>query len=587
MEKVIDNLRIPILTKDGVAKYIEMVFNSDTYINKVKECEDRNLALLFYRNIGKILMAYITSTGDLSLESATKIIESYYNYISKNKNEFRVSEFYMQNVVPLTLEKLGYDEKQLLYLPISKVLEIEKHISLVYKNNRFYTHSFNGALYKDVNNYGLDINRELFREEFSSLMKLTGQTPFISGKLFYTELGAHSFQYASKSPEKLGMMLDTDIKHKDGETLEQYYKKCLDKRLMDSNLTDNEKSILRANTNKLLSFYYGQHKSCIAVFKGKDSNDIPNYISTLYTFFLSLNSKIYSLLRDDNELKIRYQIVEENLKKSNPDSVNLFEEFKKYFLERYPNNKSITEILNNQFSYAITSLAIPVLTYEGNGDGFVVSSGKIDRNLISIATIDNIYDLYAGKKTEQKQEEKKHQDSLAEIRRLLNTDLGDSYYAVDPNRYNGIPYLVKKDISTLIMEERQLYQKIEQLWFDGVINLKKKGELYRAIHKEYERMKSLVSKRNTEVEKDKLEKAREIVRRKFSYYEKSEGERVKFDEWLEKIGNEIISELNDECLGKTLENIGITEMVKENLEQSLFHDDSDYIEAEQKPRRIM
>ena len=35
---------------------------------------------------------------------------------------------------------------------LDKILEIEKHIALIYNNNRFYTHSFNGALYNNVNN---------------------------------------------------------------------------------------------------------------------------------------------------------------------------------------------------------------------------------------------------------------------------------------------------------------------------------------------------------------------------------------------------------------------------------------------------
>ena len=584
MEKVIDNLRIPILTKEDITKYIESTFSSNTYINIIKKCNDRNLALLFYRNIGKILMSYITSSGDLSKESAIKIMESYYEYISANRKEFRVSEYYVQNVIPLTLEKLGYDNKK---LTTNKILEIEKHIALIYNNNRFYTHSFNGALYNNVNNYGLDINHELFNEEFLSLMKLTGQTPFKSGNLFYTELGEHSFQYASKSPEKLGMMLTTDIEHEDDETLEQYYRRCLEKRLSLSTLSESDKSIIKESVNKLLNFYYGQHKSCIAVFKGEDYNNVPDYISTLYTCFLSLRSKIYSLLRDDNELKTKYQIVEESLKKASPDSIKLFDDFKKYFIDKYPNNKSINEMLNKQISYTITNLAIPILTHDGNGDGYVVASGKINRDLISIATIDNIYDLYANKKIEQKQEEKRQQDSLTELKRLLNTDIGDSYYAVDPRRYNGIPYLVKKDISTLIQEEGKMYQKLEQLWFDGVIDLKKKGELRNVIYKEYARLKKKAPKGKKEVIDEDLEKAQRILRAKYGYYEMSEAEKANFDKQLEQVGDEVISELNSGKFSEILESMNLSEMTKENLEQSLFCDELDAEEVEQKPKRIM
>lgn len=132
-----------------------------------------------------------------------------------------------------------------------------------------------------------------------------------------------------------------------------------------------------------------------------------------------------------------------------------------------------------------------------------------------------------------------------------------------------------------------MYQKLEQLWFDGVIDLKKKGELRNVIYKEYARLKKKAPKGKKEVIDEDLEKAQRILRAKYGYYEMSEAEKANFDKQLEQVGDEVISELNSGKFSEILESMNLSEMTKENLEQSLFCDELDAEEVEQKPKRIM
>jgi len=463
-------------------------------LNIVKGFDKKNDAVLFYRNIGKIITAYVTSTGDISLMSASRIINDYNNVSRKEGKNFNISNFYIQYVLPVSIYKLGYPVKPISEMSVNEIINIEQHIKTISNNNKFYTHSFNGALENEISSNGLDISKEMFSKEIASLAKLTGKTPFKTGKLCYVELGEHSFQYAMGSPEKIYQMLNysTINKQHENETLHEYYKRCLEELLNTSSLSQEEKKEIYDNGMKIIDYYYSQDKSCIAIIDNQSSDIYPDFIRITYNSFLGLKSSIFSILKYDKQIGILYSEVEKALNSKTPNCLELLEEFRKEFNSKYPQNKTIELMLQQQVTKVVTESCLNNFSHTGFGDGFVVPTGKVSPEKISIATFTNINDLYVRQSLEREKEEveKNYMISIEEVKKILNTEMSAKEYYVDPNMYNGIPYPVPKDKSVLAKEEGILYKKLEQLWFDGVIDLKKKNELRSIINREYAKMKA-------------------------------------------------------------------------------------------------
>lgn len=475
MEKIqVDNYVINKISKEEVAEYIEQVLSSNFYEDIISKMKNRNSAISFYRDIGKILPSYISATGDLNIATAQDILQELASIKDIEDKDFNLNDFYSKYIIPKITRFLGYSDKPFSEMSINEMIRIENHINITSKNNRFYTHSFSGALYEKINEDGLNINNEMFIQEYDSLRKLSGDSPFKTGQLFFCELGEHSFQYATKSPERLSMILTKPInnqqtKQREDETLQEYFIRCLEEQLTHSNLSNEDKEVIRKDGLKLINFYYGQQKSCIAVMNA-DNVGYSDTIAPLYTNMLSFKTKNIAIFRQDEEMNLLYMSVLESLKNREFDCIDKLDRFREIFNSKYSNNKTLNELLEHTFNRTVIEFCTNNVSRSGHGDGYVAKNGIIERDKISIANFKNIHDLYSvhqktnngGKKFSMEETLKAVELDIVNLRNrasLINQEI--EKYMSDETIKRDSNYQNK--LNELLQKRDELYSQSEQL----------------------------------------------------------------------------------------------------------------------------
>lgn len=67
-------------------------------------------------------------------------------------------------------------------LSLEDRVKIQEYVYIRNRNNSFYTHCFPGALLEEVSTNGLDISRELFKDEYK-ILATCFETPYKTGEL--------------------------------------------------------------------------------------------------------------------------------------------------------------------------------------------------------------------------------------------------------------------------------------------------------------------------------------------------------------------------------------------------------------------
>ena len=290
--------KIVNLSPIHIAKYLESAFKSRPYIELIEQSQSIGSASNHFQNIGKFLSAYLTSTGDMSVESMYKIIYDYSknyeklievpNYTLRGKpiDYLEPKQIYFRDyLLPMIVDvyKTRIDIKEPLQL--QDIINIQNYMFVHSKNNKFLTHSFSAALLERINQYGLDSRMELFEREYQSLIKLTGHdTPYKRGKVFLCELSNATFRYTERTPERLHTLLGTyGVSRKDIGTSQDYYTRCLKFKLEhNKKLSLKEKKQIYEDVKKMIDFYYIPQKNCIAFKKEEKpfkSEDVTKYFS--------------------------------------------------------------------------------------------------------------------------------------------------------------------------------------------------------------------------------------------------------------------------------------------------------------------
>lgn len=441
MERIIKkDYPLTLISKEEMAEYIQRFMESESFKNVV--INEKNIlgASDSYNKLSDYLTNYAIATGDLSNQSIEKIVKDFkenqdvfdknsYKKTSRNPfvNHSPVSpsemkqEYFKRCLMPMIVEKWREKLEITDINDLSSIIKIQEAISLQCKNNQYYTHSFNGALKEHIEANGLNIKNELFNDEYKSLSVLNGQdTPFKSGVLCYCELTENSFSYAPKSPERLHMQLNEGIKQQDNETPQEYYKRCLHHKIENpstrlnteqkSKIVENKVKII-ADVEKMINFYYGQNKSCIAVWKQeKETNEPAKAEDLITTQFLSIKTKEYFLLKKDAELSDLFSDVELSIKNRENGVLDKMQNVLDMFAKKYPDNDTIKSFFKDSSAKIISEYCLNNFMYGGYGDGYIAEGGVIDRDKFSIATFDNPYSLYAEHQKELEQEKKQNEN---------------------------------------------------------------------------------------------------------------------------------------------------------------------------------
>lgn len=114
---------------------------------------------------------------------------------------------------------------------------------------------------------------------------------------------------------------------------------------------------------------------------------------------------------------------------------------------------------------------------------FTNNDAMYNRILDSIASIQ--------KKVEQKSkdtEEKMHTSTIKRIETLLQIKINPIEYYVDPNKYNGTPYIHYKTVTELERERQKVFEKVDNAFLEGIIDSTTATTIKRVIVEEYLRM---------------------------------------------------------------------------------------------------
>ena len=395
-----------IITNENMANYMAMVFELEELHNGY--CREPKMADFTFREVGNYLAKYYISTGDSSIESAKTLVEM---YLEHGSDDF-VKKHYMPFCEDTIAKELNIDGSRI--TDLSSRIRIHDFIAERNANNRFFTHCFPGALYDEVNENGLNIHKEMFKEEYKELGKCF-KTAFQTGNLNYCELSAASLSYATMGmPERAKFSIGGNIHQEMGESR---YDACL--RALKENLSKEvEKGhIVQAEYDKLqeagthiIDFYCDNPMGCVAFFRKGIAEDTPRDAARRINIegrYISEIKGLSSAFRGTFIEKVLKDVEDEN--KQNPgNEINNYQKAINTIVDIMPEFRGT---IDDVFSYNFGKHEVANLQYGGFADGYVIEGGKLDRNDFAITK----FELPSSIALENQVQVAEHSSSVASV----------------------------------------------------------------------------------------------------------------------------------------------------------------------------
>ena len=403
-----DKYEIEKLSKEDISSYFEMAYNNPVVKDMLNNSSSLSRATSNFQYFGNILQAYVTATGDMSEEMVEKLATDFIKYSDKiyqapkrNQKMEGMQVFFADHVLPSIMQH--HMQKQNMKEPLSweQTALVLKSIGLNCANNRFHTHSFNGALLDEIRTNGFDIKKELFQEEYETLRKVGLYQPYQTGNLLFCELSKASFGYALYAPERLVYSLGGDAySHKEPYSANEHFTEKFQEHLAAKNLSPEEYRKAYSAGKKMLDFYFRENQKSVIAFKSVSTDVITKesdfthselrYALTDYT----LKTKIDRICTNDNHPELQKQFTEavEEIKQSN--KYEKMDVFIAEFQKLYPDNKMFQEIYPNAVVMAVTKGCLNNFVHNGNADGYKEYSGKLGTDKFSLSVIPNPVDQY-------------------------------------------------------------------------------------------------------------------------------------------------------------------------------------------------
>lgn len=404
MERKSDGkIEIDIFDAREMAGYIDKIFSNKGVRDLIISAKSIQAGKECYTVLGEFLTNYATATGDFSSEGIESVVSSIKQsrYILEEKQQYKAGvveenpkvRLFKASVLPMIVEhwrkKLGKDEN----LSLNDMAEIANALTFQCSNNKFRTHSFNGALLENVEKNGLDIRREMFREEYQTLSKIS-KSPYKTGELMFCELSAVSFGYATRSPERLWMTINKhDLKQKDDETIREFARRNVESIMQneEDNLTEDEVRKVAEDANKIINFYYVDSKCCISLIKQKVDVPYRDSNGPAISNLINLPSRVtFNLSEEDRARCKACRLL------PNAERLDKFDELLPDLKERYPKLRAeIEKVETAACQEILLRYGLNNFMYEGYSDGYKVESGRVAFDDLAIATFENPIDMYA------------------------------------------------------------------------------------------------------------------------------------------------------------------------------------------------
>lgn len=429
-----ESYKIKKLSSQDMAQYFEKAFANPKVQHMIKSSKKLSAAESNFQHFGNMLQAYVSATGDTSdqmIETLAADFEQHADKLTQSVNSDKidgVQTFFADHVLPHIIKyyRPDYDGNP---LTLEETSDILKRIKLNCQNNRFKTHSFNGALLEEIKTNGLDIHKEKFLQEYATLREAEMFQPYQTGNLLFCELSKATFGYALRAPERLALSICPAERQKDDQPTREYLSEGLEQGLAQKNLSPEKYKSVMAAGHKMIDFYFGKNNQSAIAFmsdtKGIDT-DANGYNASLKRMFMDyfFKLKVEKFCQAQNNPELYEQFVKALNDAKNQAEFAPMDKCIKEFSHLYPDNNLFEQPIQNAFIKAVTNDCLNNFMYNGNADGYRIASGKLETDKFSVATIPNPIEMYTmHRKLEYEIEKEKY---MAEE---YNRELYETKYA--------------------------------------------------------------------------------------------------------------------------------------------------------------
>ena len=392
------------ISAEEMAAYFQSALNGDTMKKIINGAPTIFKAEALYQKTAKMLLGYVSATGDLSAQKQKVLLQTFAEHGSealKPYDERLKSDgagiYFSKYIVP---EIIAYHAKNRPAGEKDGAEALTGLLEAAYAQGHcgsFYTHAFNGALYDEVSRNGLDISKEKFLDEYAVLQEVGLFQPFKKGVLCLADLSEASFGYAQASPERLHRTLEPQSRRGNDETRREYLRRGLEEFLeRQDNMPEAEKQKVRTAGRRLADFYTtGEaRKSVIAFIKdekatAKDTQDGSEAVRKSFAFYFGRAMQIKGRRLDwDETLRNQWR----DLQDKGFEGVC---EFIRTYKAQKPEAVMFDEIIRDAAADTIGNTCLKNFAYGGNADGYGVPGGKIAADKLAFCVFDNPGDAYA------------------------------------------------------------------------------------------------------------------------------------------------------------------------------------------------
>lgn len=408
-KKRIGEFEVVDISAEEMADYLTRAFSRRSTEELLTSATSLSDAESKYQNLGNILQAYASATGDLSdktidglvadlAENADVLRQDYDNSRKLSPEQKYFGAFVMPKIAEVHRQRLGLSEP----LSFEDSCRVLASVEAQSKNNKFKTHSFNGALLPEIKANGLDISKEKFQEEFAILRQAKMYQPYQTGNLLFCDMSKSTFGYTLRAPERLVMSLATaSDRQKDNQSVGEFLTQNLQQKLQQNEtVADAEKGKVYAAGKKIIDFYFGEaHQSAVAIVKdsGEHLASGEKYKQMLGRQFGAMfGMRLEGFCRQNQDEQSVRQYQEAVAEFNEKGDLKKLEQFTRDFAQKYPDSKLLNGVHETFMTKNMSEFGLNNFTYAGNSDGYRVPSGKLSPDKFAVAEFENPINVYVS-----------------------------------------------------------------------------------------------------------------------------------------------------------------------------------------------
>lgn len=390
-----EGVEYKVIDPQDLADFIEKVYKNETFRAFLLGQRTKGRCEQTTDRLSDLLVKYYLATGDDSEKQIEAIVESFASHPVDYRNIGGPNDVKYHNfrygVYPFVVDywknELGKDE--LSFADVQEIITIVATHSAI---NTFETHSFNGALKESVETNGLNINNEMFKDNFEYLSRMTSSA-YEVGNLYVCNLSESSWGYMHHSPERLWMTIgSSDIVRESGETDNAFAKRSLDD-VLAKHVGVYEENYLdeaRVRAEEMIDFYTQSDDVCMAIRRKGTPNIEASYanseerVKRMLIYGFGLPGNIQRYFPKELTSKLNDIVLHGGDRGTLQDIEDLINEMK---LASPDKAEKLDLFIEQVFSANMATYGVTNYMHPGNSDGFKIEGGYLPRESFALATV--------------------------------------------------------------------------------------------------------------------------------------------------------------------------------------------------------